>query len=202
MIKKTLKCIGFIFLMTCCQFNCTRIKEMNKPVEDNRLQYEVKFERARLRTLDDRVIIAENAILNNNSRMLSYLKDKETVSVGLSSLTNLEYSNTNFSAYGAIIGGTLGIALPVILIDDGGSSKNQGDGDVVKFEGLSKALAVLIALPFGIYIGHQLGSGYYINWQEYPLNRNESVPFPVYNSPPSGTMFLRWKIPLHRLKPF
>ena len=107
----------------------------------------------------------------------------------LQDLSSVRYSNSRLGKIGLISGGLIVLGGAVLLLDSR-----------ILFP--VNVLFAILSPPIGMGIGYSIGAQIYINWQDYPLNDNESVPLPVFNSPPSKTMFLRWNIPLHRLKPF
>ena len=101
---------------------------MNTPVKiDQREEYELKLDRVKFSTSAGKDIEAKNVLLDRISRTLIYVQEKEIVSVDLSGITNLKYSDTNLVRFGEIFGGAVGLAIAVILTD-GGSSNNRGEG--------------------------------------------------------------------------
>ena len=188
-----------ILICSICLSSCARIKEMNKPEENTEFSSKIHFKKAKITLKNKRQIESENVYYDNAIKSIVINQKNNPRAFNIDEVQTLRYSNKNAAGYGALIGGIAGFAIPITLLGkEGAKGSPLGAPSEISITVVISIISTLV----GLGIGYNIGSGIYFDWQDYPLNGNESVPLPVFNSPPSKTMFLRWNIPLHRLKPF
>lgn len=172
---------------------------MNKPEETAELSSEIHFKKAKITLRDERQFESENVTVNTETNSILIYQDENPQFFNFEDVVSLSISNKNAAGYGALIGGVVGFAIPMSLLGKEGA---QGGPLGAPSEKSLTVVTSIISTFVGLGIGYYIGSGIFINWQEYPLNRNVPVPLAINIGPPLNTMYLRWKIPLHRFKPY
>ena len=150
------------------------------------------FKKVRIVLTDRTSLRAHDVVINWSIRTVSVSPDRQ---YSFSELESLEYSNEHAGLIGMSVGGiTAFLIAKVVSINGTISIGHLTIG--------SAELSQLLALPLGMYLGYRVGSSYFHNWQEYTLSNDHPPGVTKTFGPPSKTMFLRWKIPLFRIKPF
>ena len=143
-------------------------------------------------------------MLNKEYTTLRFKDNVDLRSYKFTELTSLKYSNTNLSLPGFFLGAIIGGVICYNAFDwheiNDNSENNYNDVIIEPnyFPTITEMILAPVIIILNMYIGHKIGSQFYINWKgidlnKYYLNNNYSVTTDFNRN----RILLRLKIPIH-----
>ena len=158
----------------------------------NLYSQELRYKRAMISLKDGGILKTENGTIDNLSRTI--VASGRTIS--FLQINRIRYSNTHAGLIGIGVGAIFAVLIADILV-----KKDNSNGSGTPFldtSELNNFIYKILGIPLGMLVGYRIGSSYYYNWQEYPLDNNSNFRFNRNIAFQSNTVCLIWKIQLQK----